>query len=390
MGSLLQLLLAAASIWSLSVASPCISKRTALVAPSQDPWYTAPDGYEDTEPGTVLRLRSFDEDLTTLMPDAAQIWNILYRTTDSRYQPTFAVTTLLVPKTPDSTSLLSYQIAYDSADVDSSPSRTMYTGGFLDVALLFHQALSRGWFLNVPDFEGPLAGFTVGVMSGHAVIDPIRAVLSVSDLLGLSPDAEYATWGYSGGALASEWAGELQPGYAPEMSFAGTALGGLTPKVSSTLMALTGSFLAGIAPPGIIGIANQFPDVTSMNLAETQLAFQNQDLNQYFVNGLADIVNSTLAGVISSDGLMGYHGVPEMPVYVYGAIHDEVGPVADTDKLVDQYCSAGANILYQRNTVGGHLLIGIAAVLGGVYNTNYPAVGCTIQNVTISISNSPI
>lgn len=112
----------------------------------------------------------------------------------------------------------------------------MYSGAFADVTA----ALGRGWYVNVPDYEGPLASFTAGVMSGHATIDSVRAVLSSG--FGLAPNGtRYAMWGYSGGALASEWAAELQVQYASELNFAGAALGGLTPNVTSVLSAVTGT-----------------------------------------------------------------------------------------------------------------------------------------------------
>ena len=37
-----------------------------------------------------------------------------------------------------------------------------------------------------------------------------------------------------------------------------------------------------------------------------------------------------------------------MPVFVYKAIHDEVSVVQEFDKLVNEYCELGANILYER------------------------------------------
>lgn len=49
--------------------------------------------------------------------------------------------------------LLSYQVPYNSVDVDSSPSYAFYSGPFPEIGL----ALGQDWFVNVPDFEGPLA-----------------------------------------------------------------------------------------------------------------------------------------------------------------------------------------------------------------------------------------
>lgn len=37
---------------------------------------------------------------------------------------------------------------------------------------------------------------------------------------------------------------------------------------------------------------------------------------------------------------MGYHGVPQMPIFAYKAIGDEVSVIADTDDLVDKYCNS--------------------------------------------------
>jgi hypothetical protein len=65
--------------------------------PSQDPWYTAPDGYESTAPGTVLRVRN-NPSTSALVPNSSAAYNILYRTTDANYKPSWAVTTLLIPE----------------------------------------------------------------------------------------------------------------------------------------------------------------------------------------------------------------------------------------------------------------------------------------------------
>ena len=66
--------------------------------PSQDPWYTAPDGFETTLPGEILRVRPTPGNLTTVFSNSSAAYNVLYRTTDSRYQPSWAVSTLFVPK----------------------------------------------------------------------------------------------------------------------------------------------------------------------------------------------------------------------------------------------------------------------------------------------------
>lgn len=65
--------------------------------PSNDPFYTAPAEYENAAPGAVLRVRSAPW-LATAIANCSTAYNILYRTTDSNYEPAWAVTTLLIPK----------------------------------------------------------------------------------------------------------------------------------------------------------------------------------------------------------------------------------------------------------------------------------------------------
>lgn len=169
---------------------------------------------------------------------------MLYRTTASQGNATFAVTTIFVPSVKPVNALLSYQIPYDSAYINASPSYSLYGGVYEDIKV----ALGKGYFVTVPDFEGPLASFTAGHMSGYATLDAVRATLKAADLYGLPKDSVYAMWGYSGGALATEWASELQLSYAPELSFSGAAMGGLTPNVTNVLLSINKKVAAGLAP----------------------------------------------------------------------------------------------------------------------------------------------
>lgn len=397
------------------------------VPPSQDPWYTAPTGFETTLPGTVLRLRPAPGNLTEVTGNSSAAYNILYRTTDSHYKPTWAVTTFFIPMLGDNSSavevfnqsaLLSYQIPYDSADVDASPSYALYNPGPLSpIGLL----LGVGMFVSVPDYEGPLASFTAGVISGHATLDSVRAVLSLGfGLNTTSPRA--ALWGYSGGALASEWASELAVQYAPDLSstLVGTAIGGLTPNVSSVLESINGKESAGLAPSSILGLTSQYPEV--QDFLESQLktsgpynktgflaaknytliqsgeAFAGQDIGEYFKDGIEVFQDPKVLPVVQKDGVMGYHGVPQMPVFAYKTIQDEISNISDTDALISRYCGIGANILYQRNSVGTHseeaensgfmAFEWLLSVLTGNYASVFKASGCTVQNVTRQVQST--
>lgn len=146
---------------------------------------------------------------------------------------------------------------------------------------------------------------------------------------------------------------------------------------------------------GIYTAAN-FLAAQNYTLSQAESAYEFQDIYRYFVDGLSDISGPEVTAVVDQDGVMGLHGVPQMPVYVYKAINDQISPVADTDALVASFCEQGANILYQRNTVGSHgteeingdpaATLFLDAVLTGTYADSYSTTGCTIQNVTVQTS----
>ncbi|KAK4059139.1 hypothetical protein Trihar35433_11136 [Trichoderma harzianum] len=391
---------------ALSITAMATGKHdTQPMPPQDDPWYTAPYDYEYKQPGTILRIRAAPGNLSSVMTNATAAFNILYRTTDSRYLPSWAVTTLFIPKHPKDV-LLSYQIPYDSVDLTFSPSYQLYQDPPSDIS----RALGLGWYVNVPDYEGPLGSFTAGVMSGHATLDSIRAVKAAA--FGLTANAKYAMWGYSGGALASEWAAELQLQYAPELKFSGAALGGLTPNVTSVMLAVSGKPAAGLIPLAMLGLTSQFPEaeryllsrlkkqgafnrdgfLKARNYSSVQAvaAFANQDIADYFIGGFSDITAPPIKSVTTSDGQMGYHGVPQMPLYVYKAVQDEVSPTVDTDALVSKYCKINVAITYVRNPLGGHFDEWTAGVPGAmdflqaILTGTYYNTGCKIMEIASS------
>ncbi|KAI1205132.1 LIP-domain-containing protein [Annulohypoxylon truncatum] len=396
------------------------------VAPSQDPWYSAPLGFEAATPGSILRVRQAPGNLTTVISSATAAYNILYRTTDSRYKPSWAVTTLFVPPTfytspSGNKALISYQFAYDSAALDSSPSYGLYYDlsqpvpslGVPAGSDLLDSLLAEGWLVNTPDYEGPTAAFGASVQAGHATLDSLRAVLNLARLSGLGEIA-VGMWGYSGGSIATEAAAELQVQYAPELNISGAALGGLVADFAADFDLFNGSAIAGDLVSVVLGVTAQYPEAgayvksrlvqataaeflgaRSMTLGQATKFFSMKDIYAYFVGGAADLQAAVLRKVYNVEMKLGYHGVPAMPMFVYKAIGDEYCPVEETDALVTKFCGVGADITYQRNTVGGHVAEIINGQpraidwLRGIFNETYTpnAFGCSVRNVTVNITN---
>lgn len=83
-------------------------------------------------------------------------------------------------------------------------------------------------------------------------------------------------------------------------------------------------------------------------------------------------------------------------MYIYKAVHDEISLVEDADALVERECLLGANILYERNTIGGHLAEETNGDqralewLSGVFDGTWKHKGCTIRDVSVNVTDSAL
>ncbi|KAH8900688.1 LIP-domain-containing protein [Thozetella sp. PMI_491] len=365
------------------------------VLPAEDAFYVQkPDNLERYAPGALIRVRVAPGNLTALY-NASAAYHLVYRTTNSLDAATWALTTLLVPpsnSTAASTTpaqFLSYQMAYNTAALNGAASYTLNDPAGVQAAADVTAALARGWLLAVPDFEGVQSAFLAGWLEGRAVLDGVRAVLQFSKqtpnknkptlgTVGVNCDTtRFALWGYSGGSLASGWAGELQATYAPELGsrFVGMAVGGMPLKVEDVLDNINGSPASGLIPEGLLGITALFPDARAdllarlrpssapaflaalnMSISQAFVTYAGQNISDYFINGAADMYARSFTDLFASQAEMGSNGMaPRVPVFAYKSIGDEFSVVADSDNLVRTWCAAGTRVVYERNSVGGHL-----------------------------------
>ncbi|KAJ5355205.1 uncharacterized protein N7496_012417 [Penicillium cataractarum] len=410
--------------------------------PSQDPWYEQPSNISDYAAGEMIRFRSVSPQLESILSlpvnvSVKAVYQYLFRTTDGLGDAVASAVTLLEPYHSDPSKLVGYQAFYDSANVDCSPSYTLRAGNenlgsmssglnvsedipfvspritshFMDKLTTFQiaAALNLGWWVFTTDYEGLEAEFSAGLQSGHAVLDSTRVILDEGPSVGLSGNPRYALWGYSGGALASTWAAELQTSYAPELNYAGVAVGGTTPNISSVLQTINTGSHAALAFSGIYGQSKAFPNLTdwlNANLISSKSAQfysiasgcfsqatsmgSGQDFYTYFKNGELSFYDAVPQSVFQWSGQMGLHGTPIAPMFVYKATGDEISPVEDTDALVKKYCAAGARIEYHRDLVGNHeteAISGSASALEWISDrlSGKPVSDdCNTQNVLLS------
>ena len=400
-----------------------------LPMPTQDAFWLPADGWQSAAPGAVLKVRKHAYP-TIKIANCSDTFQVQYRTTDTRGNASYGVTTVFIPESHRACSatnqdacshgIITYQIPYDSSCVDAGPS---YLLQFNEPYGEMKSALGRGWFLNVPDYEGPQASYCAGVQAAHASLDAYRAVSQVLGEFGFRTDKKkHALWGYSGGAFATIFTAEIAATYAPDVVIDGAVAGGTSPNLTTVDLLMNKQDTAGLVVASILGITTQQP--TERQLMYDQLiregkynatwwmsanymagatvlgAFAFVDVASFFKDGDKFVWGPELQRLFDTDAAMGYHGSPKMPMFILKAVADEMSPIKETDDLVDKYCKAGGNVLYHRNMVGGHnqelwsarprSIHYLEAILDGKKTLEIPTSGCLIQNVTVPVSADDI
>jgi hypothetical protein len=215
-------------------------------------------------PGTVLKQRPAQLTVGPL-PTPVTALQLLYRTTDQLGDPTATVTTVIAPSPlPALPRLLGYLSFYDDLGGRCAPSYTL-TGGDPGAAnqaeaaeeeLLVPFYLANGWILTVPDYEGPHLHWMAAREAGKATLDALRATESALDL---GAETKIALSGYSGGAVAADWAAELAPSYAPHLNLVGVAIGGVPVDYQNLFRYANGTKVYSAAIPGmLLGLARAY------------------------------------------------------------------------------------------------------------------------------------
>lgn len=241
--------------------------HTAVGHAASDPFYTY-DGSEPLEsyaPGDVLKTRTLPYHLVGV-PTPLKAIQLLYRSTDAQGRPAANVTTVVRSLTGDGTKAVSYQSFYDSLNPEDGPSRAIAgdvsLGGAIPnaEALFMAPLLAKGYSLVIPDTQGQRADFAAGPEYGTNTLDSIRAATR-SETTGLSGDTRFGLMGYSGGAIATNWAAAMAPDYAPDVNrkLVGFAEGGLLVAPAHNLKYVNGSLVwSGVIPMAIIGVARAY------------------------------------------------------------------------------------------------------------------------------------
>lgn len=250
---------------------------TALMLPSManaatDPFfeYTDSTPLAEIAPGTILKSRTISVYIAGIKT-TMQATQLVYRSTDAQLRPAANVTTIFAPdcskvSCANKNKVISYQSFYDSLNPEDGPSRA-YAGGkrLPDLlpaveTVLFGKYVKQGYTVVISDTEGQRANFAAGPEYGYNTLDSIRATFK-SPQIGLSSDAKVVMMGYSGGAIATEWAAELAPSYAPDLkpNLIGAAFGGTLVSPEHNLPYVEGTAIwGGVMPMAVLGVSRSY------------------------------------------------------------------------------------------------------------------------------------
>jgi hypothetical protein len=198
----------------------------------------------------------------------------------------------------------------------------------------------------------------------RGVLDSLRAARSFRPA-GIDPRAPIGLWGYSGGAIASSTAAQLQPSYAPDLKLAGVALGGNNASIRAGLQAFDGSLFGGAIVIGFIGLDRAYPEyhlADYLNGAGTAAVALSQDdciadavikhplfRARYALKDAAALDGPVWSEVFRRASPLTFPGTPDAPVYDYHATGDELAPIGPDRQLIERYCQAGVTVQQVEN-----------------------------------------
>ena len=375
---------------TLAAATAVLLPATATAA--TDPFFQYADSASlaDVAPGTVLRSRTISVYIAGIKTrlNATQI---VYRSTDAMMRPAANVTTIFTPdcsqvSCANKNKVISYQSFYDSLNPEDGPSRA-YAGGkrLPDLlpaveTVLFGSYVKKGYTVVISDTEGQKANFAAGPEYGYNTLDSIRAALN-SAQIGLARDAKVVMMGYSGGAIATEWAAELAPSYAPDLkpNLIGAAFGGTLVSPEHNLTYVEGAPIwGGVMPMAVIGVSRSYEIDIQKYLTPRGLEVYERMQKASIAYVLAQYGNVTWKDLVKPEYqdrtkikeyvqavnkvIMGTGGTPEIPLQIGqgtgGTLEltktsplwgkgDGVMLAGDVRTLARQYCAQGVPVQHK-------------------------------------------
>lgn len=377
--------LASAALASLALTATALHAQeaypqaTAAIKPDKDAFYRAPDmaALSKLAPGEILRYRPIP--ITSTYKSTAKAgYQLMYRSNDQKGKPAAAITTVLVPSAPANGHAVSYQAYYDSLYLECSASYMTVEGTMLERSFV-NPHLKSGSLVLLPDYEGLKSMWLAGRNAGHMVLDGVRAAQRF-DKVNLSSNARIALQGYSSGGQATAWAAEMAKDYAPELNIVGAAYGSVPVRLDTIARRADGGLFSAVVAGAVVSLSRAYPELDPQQYANEKglaiiedvgnrclvgiLQGKNELVFKYAFKKIGtymkdpNFLNLPEIQAILEDNRLG-KGAPNMPLFVYQGLLDEVMIVRDIDAVVSGYCAKGTKVQYTKLPAADHLILGL-------------------------------
>ncbi len=350
------------------LAAPPASAASGPKLPTHDPFYRYSRSLRNVRPGTILRKRKVKiaESGSSTPITATQV---LYRTTGQLGQPTVTVATIIRPTPAVTTKIVAYQTAYDALGSECDPSYTLRGGNpsystAKDEEQVILSYVNAGDTVVVSDYEGENLDWGAGQESGYGTLDAIRAT---EKLVKAGNQTPVGMIGYSGGSIATEFASELAPRYAPKLHIVGVAEGGVPVDFFHNLKYINGSpSWSGVIPAVLLALARAYHVNFQPYLSAYGAKVTNQVKHECINNFLGSYPGLTIQKLlkppyhhylklhdlvaISDQLIMSRTGTPREPLFMGVGNADGTGDgvmvTKDVEALAHTYCRRHVSVQF--------------------------------------------
>jgi len=358
------------AVLALGAAAVLIAAAAACEPP---PSFYEPPASLPARPGDVIATAPTNFGLNGNVTSTA----IKYRSTTATGQANYVTGTLLVPTAAwtggGSRPIVTYAVGTQGLGDGCAASRTMTS------SLLYEQAnvqslLDRGWAVAVTDYEklGTPGDHTYVIKNAeaHAVLDLVRAAQRLPGS-GIAANAPVAIWGYSQGGQAAAAAAELESSYAPELNVVAAAAGGVPSDLAEEAAYLNGSgnFFFSFLAFAAVGLNSAYPELNlDSYLNQTGRDLLAQGRNACLVDGLLLGAGKHIEDLTTTNPLNNPQWQariaqqrlgtvrPQVPVFQYHGVLDEIIPYSQGTTLRDAWCARGARVEWHDYFFSDHLL----------------------------------
>lgn len=383
---------AVTAVTALAVSfSAVVATSSASAAGDSFYTYSGSAPLESYAPGTVLKTRTVAYHVVGI-PVPLQAVQLLYRSTGQRGQATANVTSVVRPPVSlGAPKAVSYQSFYDSLNPADGPSRAI-AGDFRIPGVINNFEgiflapwLSRGYTVLFPDTEGQSADFAAGPEYGMNTLDSIRAAYN-SPATGLNKNTKVGAIGYSGGSIATGWAAQLAPSYAPDVNrnLVGAAEGGVLVNPRTNLDYVNGTPVwAGVLLMALIGAGRSFDIDVTQYLNDKGKALYDRFADGSIITVLPQTGGLTYESIVKPEYADSIDSIPPfadavaklnrlsaasptVPVYIGQGTNgllegtpgigkgDGVMVAADVRALARQFCADGTRVQYNQYDALSH------------------------------------